>query len=169
MPGRIELLLMRHGEAEDWAEGGDAQRQLTARGRTMAVRVGAMLRAAGLAPTIAISSPFVRAKQTMDGVLEAAGAPLATQTEPRLVPGTPAAIAVTALADAAGDAASARILAVGHNPCVTSMLTRMVGDGSRTSFAVSTGDVAHLAFDPTRGTAVLLGYIPARILEALAQ
>ena len=45
MPGTIELLVMRHGEAEEWADGGDAQRPLTARGRTMAVRAGAMLQA----------------------------------------------------------------------------------------------------------------------------
>jgi len=167
VPGTIELLVMRHGEAEDWAgEGGDAARQLTARGRTMAVRAGAMLRAAGLAPTVAIASPFVRARQTMEGVLEAAGAPLEAQDEPRLVPGTPPAIAITALRDAADD--GGRLLAVTHNPCITSLLSRLVGDG-RICFAVSTGDIAHIAFDPARGSGVLLGYVPARVLEALAR
>ena len=158
---------MRHGEAEDWADGGDAQRELTARGRTMAVRAGAMLQAAGLTPTVAIASPFVRARQTMAGVLEAAGARLEVRTEPRLVPATPAAIAVAAVREAAVE--GGRILAVTHNPCITSLLSRLVGDGGRTCLAVSTGDIAHLAFDPAQGSGVLLGFVPARVLEALAR
>ena len=157
---------MRHGEAEEWADGGDAHCELTARGRTMAVRAGTMLRETGLAPTVALSSPFVRAQQTIAGVLEAAGARIEAQREPRLVPGTPAASAIAALRDAA--AGGGRILAVTHNPCVTSLLSLLVGGGGRMCFAVSTGDIAHLAFDPSQGHAVLLGYVPARVLEALA-
>ncbi len=169
MAGRIEVLLMRHGEAEDWADGGDAARELTPRGRTMAVRAGTMLRATGLVPTIAIASPFVRAQQTVRGVLEAAGEPLVITTEARLVPGAPPAAAIMALAEAAAGHESARLLAVGHNPCVTHVLSQLVGDPKQICFAVSTGDVAHLDLDPVASRAVLLGYVPARVLEALAR
>lgn len=169
MLGRIEVLLMRHGEAEEWADGGDAERELTARGRTMAVRAGTMLRAAELLPTVAIASPFVRAQQTVRGVLEAAGEPLVVTTEARLVPGAPPAAAVMALVEAAAGHESARLLAVSHNPCVTHVLSQLVGDPKEICFAVSTGDVAHVSLDPGTGRAVLLGYVPSRVLEALAR
>ena len=168
MAGRIEVLLMRHGEAEEWADGGDAQRELTSRGRTMAVRAGAMLRASELLPTVAVASPFVRAQQTLRGVLEATGMRLDAITEPALVPGTSPERAIEALI-AAAPTGGGRLLAVSHNPCVTSVLSQLVGGGSRMCFAVSVGDIAHLSVDPSDRSAVLLGYVPARVLDALAR
>ncbi len=158
---------MRHGEAEEWADGGDAQRELTSRGRTMAVRAGAMLRATELLPTVAVASPFARAQQTLRGVLEASGVRLDAGSEPALVPGTPPERAIEALIAAAGT--GGRVLAVSHNPCVTALLSRIVGGGSRMCFAVSVGDIAHLSIDPSDRSAVLLGYVPARVLDALAR
>jgi phosphohistidine phosphatase SixA len=159
---------MRHGEAEEWADGGDAQRELTSRGRTMAIRAGAMLRTSELLPTVAIASPFVRAQQTLRGVLEASGVRLDGATEPKLVPGTPPAAAIDALI-AAAPSNDGRLLAVTHNPCVTHVLSQLVGGGSRMCFAVSVGDVAHLSIDPSDRSAVLLGYVPSRVLQALAR
>ncbi|MCR9161011.1 MAG: SixA phosphatase family protein [Nannocystaceae bacterium] len=160
-------MLMRHGEAEELADGGDARRRLTSRGRTMAVRAGAMLRATGLVPSVAVASPFVRAQETLQGVLEASGVRLEVTTEPRLVPGAPAQQAVKALLSAA--AGGGRVLAVGHNPCVTSVLSVLVGGSARMCFAVSAGDIAHVSVDPSEGSGVLLSYLPARVLDALAR
>ncbi|MBV1859074.1 MAG: histidine phosphatase family protein [Nannocystaceae bacterium] len=168
--GRFELMLMRHGAAEDFAEGGDAQRALTGRGHAMARRVGALMRTLAWDPTIAVSSPFVRARQTLQGVLEAVGAPLTMETEPGLVPGAPAGHAVATLIERATvlDGAEVRMLAVGHNPCVTGMLAQLVRGDERMAFAVSTGDVAHLSVDPNEGAAVVLSYMPAGVLERLS-
>jgi len=162
---------MRHGEAEDFAEGGDAGRALTRRGHGMAQRAGTLMRTLGWDPTIAMSSPFVRARQTLEGALEAAEAPVAMETEPRLVPGAPATSAVASLIEraAAEENSPVRMLAVGHNPCVTAMLTQLVRGDQRMAFAVSTGDLAHLSVDLLEGTAVVISYIPARVLEAQAQ
>lgn len=159
---------MRHGEAEEWADGGDAQRELTSRGRTMAIRAGAMLRATELLPTVAVASPFVRAQQTLRGVLEASGVRLDAGSEPGLVPGTPPERAIEALIAAAAGT-DGRLLAVSHNPCVTALLSQLVGGGARMCFAVSVGDIAHLSIDPSDRSAVLLGYVPARVLDALAR
>lgn len=164
-------MLMRHGEAVDFAEGGDAERALTRRGHAMAQRAGTLMQALAWDPTIAVCSPFVRARETLEGALESAGAPISMETEPRLVPGAPAASAVASLIERARAIAgtSPRMLAVGHNPCVTGMLAHLVRGDDRMTFAVSTGDLAHLSVDPIEGTAVVLSYIPARVLEAQEQ
>lgn len=162
---RFELLLMRHGEAEDYADGGDALRALTERGQAMASRAGTMLQRCNLRPSHVAASPFLRAQQTAEGVLTAARQGVSIAQEPRLVPASSAALAVQALLDTARTSGASRLLAVGHNPCITAMLGRLVGGPS--SFAVSTGDLAHLSVDPADGASVLLGYIPARVLEAL--
>lgn len=164
-------MLMRHGEAEEFAEGGDSQRALTKRGHAMAQRVGALMETLAWSPTIAVSSPFVRARETLEGVLEAVGAPVAMETDSGLVPGAPASAAVATLIERAAvvDGADVRMLAVGHNPCVTGMLAHLVRGDERMTFAVSTGDLAQLSVDPLEGTAVVLSYIPARVLEAQAQ
>ena len=167
--GRFELVLMRHGEAEEFADGGDAGRALTQRGHGMAQRAGRLMRALAWTPTIAISSPYLRARQTLEGVLEALEAPTGMETEPGLVPGAPASSAVATLIERASvvDDAEVRMLAVGHNPCVTGMLGHLVRGDDRMAFAVSPGDLAHLSVDPREGTAVVRSYIPARVLEVL--
>ena len=164
-------MLMRHGEAEEFAEGGDAQRVLTKRGHAMAQRAGRLLQTLAWFPSIAVSSPFVRAKETLEGVLEVLGAPVEMETERGLVPGAPAGSAVATLIERAAvvQGAAVRMLAVGHNPCVTGMLAHLVRGDERMAFAVSTGDLAHLSVDPVEGTAVVLSYIPARVLEAQQQ
>ncbi|MGH1344742.1 MAG: SixA phosphatase family protein [Nannocystales bacterium] len=169
--GRFELMLMRHGEAKDFSEGGDAHRALTRRGHAMAQRAGNLIQTLGWDPTIAVSSPFVRARQTLEGVLEAAESPVGMETEPGLVPGAPPGGAVATLIERATVVAGAdvRMLAIGHNPCITGMLAHLVRGDERMAFAVSTGDLAHLSVDPMDGTAVVLSYIPARVLEAQAR
>ncbi len=158
---------MRHGQAEEFAEGGDAQRALTSEGRRMAMRAGHLLKVANLMPTAAIASPFLRAQQTASGVLREAY--LDAVAEPRLVPSAPPDLAITALIEAATRAGpSGRVLAVGHNPCITAVLGRLVAGGAM-RFAVSTGDVAHLAIDVERRTAVVLAYIPAAVLAGLLE
>ncbi len=159
---------MRHGAAEDFAEGGDAQRALTARGQAMAARAGTLMRTLEWRPTVAVSSPYVRAQQTLQGVLTAAGVSMETQTEGRLVPGSPPTNAIASLLERAASAAGAevRVLAVGHNPCVTGMLAQLVRGDGRMAFAVSTGDLAHLSVEPHDSSAVVLSYVPARVLEA---
>lgn len=157
---------MRHGQAEEFADGGDAQRILTGEGQRMAERAGELLKVAGLLPTVAIASPFVRAQQTVARALRSAGAALNVVEEPRLVPSAPPDLAITALIEAAARA-SGRVFAVGHNPCITAVLGRLVAGGAM-RFAVSTGDVAHLAVDVEQRTAVLLGYVPASVLAGLA-
>jgi phosphohistidine phosphatase len=75
-PRKRELLLLRHGIAEERAEGlGDAQRCLTPEGRqrTMAQLQG--LVELGLSCDLVLSSPLVRARQTAELAVQAGLAP----------------------------------------------------------------------------------------------
>ncbi len=63
------LLLVRHAEAAVEAPDGDSDRPLTARGRANAQRVGIYLRTSSLLPNRAISSPALRARDTLDAIL----------------------------------------------------------------------------------------------------
>jgi phosphohistidine phosphatase len=63
------LLLVRHAEAAGQALVGDSDRPLTSQGRANAKRVGIYLRASGLIFNRAISSPALRARDTLDAIL----------------------------------------------------------------------------------------------------
>jgi phosphohistidine phosphatase len=61
----MELYLFRHGIAEDAKPGGpDANRALTDEGRKKVAEVAKAARRAGVAPSLIVSSPYVRAVET---------------------------------------------------------------------------------------------------------
>ncbi len=174
MVGRFELLLMRHGQAEDYAEGGDAQRPLTPVGTEQVVGVGRALQTLDLCPQGAISSPLLRARQTLHAVLEGAGTALdSISTDGPLVPSASPAAPIDALGGHAGALSASRglprLLAVGHNPSVTATLGELVCGRPGGHFSVAPGDLAHLHVEETtRGIrAVLLGFFPAASIQRL--
>jgi phosphohistidine phosphatase len=63
------LLLIRHAEAAAQAQDRDSNRPLTAQGRADAKRIGIYLRTSSLYPNHAISSPALRARETLDAIL----------------------------------------------------------------------------------------------------
>ncbi|MGH6813194.1 MAG: SixA phosphatase family protein [Methylocella sp.] len=63
------LLLVRHAEAGAPASEGDPERRLTAQGRADAARIGAYLCASGLVFDLALVSPALRARDTLDMIL----------------------------------------------------------------------------------------------------
>ncbi|MFM7141293.1 MAG: phosphohistidine phosphatase SixA [Alphaproteobacteria bacterium] len=66
MPER-QILLVRHAKAEDFASSGrDFDRALTGEGRRKMTRAGRGLAIAGVRPTVLLSSPFLRARQTAE-------------------------------------------------------------------------------------------------------
>ena len=166
---------MRHGEAEDYADGGDAMRPLTDRGHTAATRAGRLLQRLGLRPGGVVCSPLVRARQTAHDVwvaatgaaLEGAVNGLAEPTDTRLVPGASPRQTIAALLEHAGGIGDGPLLAVGHNPSVTVTLGQLVCGDPGMHFAVSTADLAHLHVSGSPARAVLLGYYPAAALDRL--
>src|SRR5262249_29473627 len=65
----LRLLLLRHAEAVVRAPGGDSERRLTAQGRANAKRVGIYLRTSSRLPNRAVTSPALRARDTLDVIL----------------------------------------------------------------------------------------------------
>lgn len=61
----MELYLFRHGIAEDGRAGSsDSERQLTDEGRKKAAEVAKVARKSGVEPSLIMTSPYIRARQT---------------------------------------------------------------------------------------------------------
>jgi phosphohistidine phosphatase len=167
---RFELVLMRHGHAEDWAEGGDAERALTQQGCDRVALMGAALRSMGVQPAVAICSPLRRAQQTAALVVQQCAPELSVATEPMLVPPAPPSRTVEQLV-AHAPANGQVLLAVGHNPNVTAVLGHLVCGDSGLHFAVAPGDLAHVAIEATSRSirGVLRAFVPSATVEVLAQ
>src|SRR2546421_11142351 len=91
MPG---LILFRHGKS-DWDAdypGGDAARPLARRGRKAAKTMGRFLARAGQVPDAAITSPAVRAEDTLRLAMEGGGWTCPARAAPSLYGGGVAAL-----------------------------------------------------------------------------
>jgi phosphohistidine phosphatase len=67
----VQIYLLRHGIAEDTSP--DSERALTSEGREKLRRVLQRARAAGVAPSLILSSPYRRAVETADEAVEVLG------------------------------------------------------------------------------------------------
>lgn len=107
----MELLIIRHAQAEDFAAS-DAARVLTEKGRAQSRRVGEFLKENDLVPDLVITSPYARALETAELFCAAAGigAPL---VEPWLACGMRPQTALNELAAYTG---FGRVAICGHNP-----------------------------------------------------
>lgn len=190
----FELLIMRHGDAEDRSPTGDAGRALTERGGQ---RIDLVARAFGAQEwywSEAFVSPYLRAQQTYERVFghigpkfEAEhGTPLGPAEEtPLLLPSANVVELAHMITDRGHRLAGPRprIVVFGHNPCVSRLAGLLVGGDHETHFAVGTGGVVHLfvpapspfdmVLDPKEREpltrAVVLGFYPSLALEAMGQ
>src|SRR2546421_870243 len=83
------LILFRHGKS-DWDAdypGGDAARPLARRGRKAAKTMGRFLARAGQVPDAAITSPAVRAEETLRLAMDGGGWTCPARTAPSLYGG----------------------------------------------------------------------------------
>lgn len=119
----MQLLILRHGEAEPMTVADEA-RQLTEHGRVQVARI-CELRAGELERVRAIwASPFVRTRQTAEIVAEALGLPVIT--EPLLIGNTPSQQVI----DTLEQAESFPLLLVSHQPLVGKLVNGLCGSGS---------------------------------------
>ncbi len=115
----MELYLLRHGIAEDGRPGRpDAERELTAEGREKTKAVLQMAAKSGVRPSLILSSPYIRARQT--AAIAAAELEYKGHVEliESLVPhGTPERV----WADVRDYAEHEAILLAGHEPLMSAM------------------------------------------------
>jgi phosphohistidine phosphatase len=115
----MELYLFRHGEAEDAPAGKpDSSRALTAKGVERSASIAKMARDAGVAPSLIVSSPYLRAMQTAEAAAKEFGWRGEIVQLPSLVPhGTPEGV-WSDLRDFRGESA---IVLAGHEPLMANL------------------------------------------------
>jgi len=121
-----ELILLRHAKS-DWtaAYGTDRDRTLARRGEKAAAAMGRALTLAGKAPDLVITSPATRALSTARLATRAGEWDARIDTDDRLYPGSPEAVAAVAAAAAA--AGPERLMLVGHEPAWSGTVSLLVG------------------------------------------
>src|SRR5579875_2390022 len=146
-----QLWLLRHAEAEPHGTRADAERRLTQRGRQQARVAGIALARLRASFDTVLYSPRVRARQTAELAAEAwSGAQRARLCEHApLSGGFDGAQALDALAGAPADG---RVLLVGHEPDMSSVIAQITG----ARVDVKKGGLAVLRLEGASGELVLL-------------
>ncbi len=163
----MDLYIIRHAWAEEsdparWSE--DALRPLTAEGQKRFAKLIAKLAKTQFQPTLIVSSPYVRCRQTAQLIVEGLNqhAPLLVWRE-ELAPGGDLA---KLLRWTASEAKSHEAIAwVGHAPDVEMFCAALIGQG-RSLIHFSKGAVANIRFDspPKAGQGELHWLVTAKLL-----
>jgi phosphohistidine phosphatase len=159
----MDLILLRHGKAEDFHSQGDSARALVEKGREQARRAGLILQVAGLLPEIVLTSPLVRARQTADEFCQAAGIPgpvvqgwLACGCRPE-----------TVAAELAAFHDFKRVVIVGHEPDFSRYIQWSMG-AYGASIEMKKGALACLRVSPPARHGLLVYLIPPKFTGELA-
>lgn len=152
-----ELLVLRHAESMAGLAGdSDRSRALSPRGHEQARAVGQWLVARQLRPNLVLSSSARRARMTATLALAAFPAPYpAVELADGVYDATPGY-----LFDLLGKNDDARrVLLVGHNPGLTSLVSLLCSSESRSLPAMRPGTLAHIRIDggPEPGHGRLVG------------
>ena len=154
----MELVLLRHGKAENVNPDGDFQRALVEKGRQQARRAGRTLRAAGLLPDIVLTSPLIRARQTADEFCQTANMP-GPVIQGWLASGM---VPETAMAELAAFQDFKRVAIVGHEPDFSSLVEWILGvTGGGVEF--KKGAIACLKVTPPARFGNLVYLIPSKL------
>lgn len=121
-----ELLILRHGKS-DWAEAtDDFHRPLKDRGKRGAQKIGVWMQDNGFIPDHIVASPAVRALETARKAAKTMGLTVDHVHIDERIYGAGARLLREVLADVPSN--TRRVLLVGHNPGLESLLTWMVGE-----------------------------------------
>lgn len=152
------LLVLRHAKSS-WDDAGlkDHDRPLSPRGARDAPRMGRLLAERELVPDRILSSTAVRAVSTAELVAAACGTSPPIETLDSLYLAAPGDY-LDAVRASAGDAE--RLMVVGHNPGLTTLVTVLTGACER----MPTAALARIEFDVDRWTEVADG-APGRLVD----
>lgn len=154
----MDLILLRHGKAEVSHPQGDAARALVDKGRDQARRAGRLLKAAGLAPEIVLTSPLVRAMQTAEEFCQAAGLP-GPVVQGWLACGC---VPESALAELAAFHDFKRVAIVGHEPDFSRLIQWCLG-AYGAAIDMKKGALACLRISPPGRYGTLAYLIPPKL------
>lgn len=155
----MQLLLLRHGQAEDQAsDGSDFSRALVPKGVAQAHNAAHVLAAADLLPEIVLSSPVLRARQTAEEFTQSAGMP-GPVIQSWLSCGMSSG---AALHELAGFLDFTRIMIVGHEPDFSHFVQQAIGSAGGT-VEIRKGSLTCLEINPPSPRATLLFLFPFKL------
>lgn len=141
----MELILMRHAKSDWSTDAGDFNRPLNKRGEKTARFMGKWLQENFYVPDTIISSPALRAKQTVEKVCEALGIKISEVVWDERIYAASLDELVSVLKDHVFQ--HGRVLLVGHNPGIEELLvylTKQKPDRDEKGKLVTTATVAIL-------------------------
>ncbi|NJM36637.1 MAG: hypothetical protein HC845_01485 [Akkermansiaceae bacterium] len=156
----MDLILLRHGKAEDQNPQGDFFRELTEKGRDQSRRAAHLIKSAGKLPEVILTSPLIRARQTADEFSRTAEMPGAI-TQSWLACGMHPEIALKELA---GFPEFKRIMIVGHEPDFSHLLQWILGVGDG-RIQVKKGAIACIQIFPPSRHGKLKFLIPPKLVD----
>lgn len=119
------LFLMRHAKSS-WKDEKlpDFDRPLNSRGKAAAGLMGSLIQKKKLAPELVLSSPAVRARETIDIVMKAASLRAELRYDQRIYEASPLRL-LEVISEIEED--RKRVLLVGHNPGMEELLEMLTG------------------------------------------
>jgi phosphohistidine phosphatase len=139
----MDLYVMRHGIAEDVsATGADRDRELTAEGRKKTREAGQALKGLEIQFELVLASPFARAWQTAEILVEALNCPRLLSRCEALSSGAPLKPLVAEL----GAIACGSVLIVGHEPDLSQLISVMLSGGLDVAVSMKKGALAKIRF-----------------------
>ena len=156
----MDLILLRHGKAEDSNISGDFSRVLLEKGREQARRAAQLLKIAGILPEIVLTSPLSRARETAEEFCKTAEMPGAV-TQNWLACGM---APETALKELSAFPEFKRIAIVGHEPDFSQLIQWILGttDGG---VKMKKGAIACVRISPLSQHGMLRYLIPPKLAD----
>jgi phosphohistidine phosphatase len=156
----MRLYLLRHATAEEHGIRPDAERALVDKGRKQTRRAAAFCRERDIAPSLVLTSPLVRARETANGFCQGLGLP-----EPVIVPwlglGRAAREAPEELM-AYRDHES--VCLVGHEPDFSMLAAHLLGTGHQALRVTKASLLALDVTSPAPGRATLVFFVPNKLM-----
>jgi phosphohistidine phosphatase len=166
-----QLLLLRHAKSSHDDPGlADHDRPLAGRGKRAAKAMSGYMSDHGLAPSLVLCSPALRARQTLERIAPALENPTDVRTEPALYEAT--ANGLLERLRRIGDEVPS-VMIVGHNPAIERLTLDLAAAGpdlAEVARKYPTGALAVLAFEGSWGDldpdgARLVAFVKPRDLE----
>jgi len=157
----MDLILLRHGQAEDLNPAGDRARELTAKGRKQSERAGRLLLAADTRPEVVLTSPRVRCVQTAEAFCSAAQMP-GPVVQSWLDCGMSPA---TMLSEMSAFRDFGRVMLIGHEPDFSGLVEYLLGVGEGASIEFKKGALAELQIQPSGRDSILRYILPPKLMR----
>jgi phosphohistidine phosphatase len=138
----VDIFLLRHGKAEDSTpDGGDAARRLTNKGAEEILGIGLWMASQGLKFDLIAASPLARAQETAAIVAGILKYRKTLETWDVLVPGSePDAVCH----EISRHGKASAILLVGHEPLLSSLISRIISGDEHAGIAMTKGGLAKI-------------------------